>query len=245
MNSSLSLKVLTASLLFASTFSLAFAAPVKDEPKDKSVPAATPCPTPAVLTDGFYVGFQGGYDSYKIRENLILPTSYATTGNTLVDGPGWVGGLFFGYGRYIKTHFYLGAEINVNDSGVNANFLQTSNAGYYKFNLIARGSYGISLLPGVKLTDNTLGYLRVGYSWVNLRTQESTADGATLNAINKSHTSQGLSYGLGLETLVYPNWALRAEYTHFNYSSFSSGMGTTFHPSDNQYMLGILYHFMF
>jgi opacity protein-like surface antigen len=243
MSSSFSLKVLTASLLLASTTGLALAADNKNEATYKGEAKAAPCPVPATLKDGIYVGVQGGFDAFGVRENIALPTTPAIAGNPTVNNSAWTGGLLLGYGKAIKKYFYLGAEIFGNISGVNANFRQTSNIGYYTSNMIARGSYGFSILPGIKLTNTSLAYLHLGYNWINLRSQENTSAAQPLNYASNRGTAHGFSYGLGAETLVYQDWSLRADYTYTNYSSSSSDLGTTFRPSDNRFMLGVLYHF--
>lgn len=250
---SLSLAVVATTLLLGSTSALA--ANYKDEYKDVPV-----CPACVELHDGFYVGAQVGYDSYRVRVNSTLtdPAIPATiTANPVYSVNGWVGGLFAGYGMYFNNLYYLAAEIFGNGSGASQSetITATTALGTDTFNgkFSVSGSYGISLLPGIKLNNATLLYIRLGWNRANLKGQgtfTSTAGGGSVSGSNSSWQS-GFNYGIGMESLVYQNFSLRAEYTHTNYGSFSSSatnaFGTqsvTFKPSDNQFMLGLIYHFM-
>lgn len=229
--SSISLKVLAGALIAVSATGVALAGNYKGEGYYKG---DVPCPVRG-LKDGIYLGAQVGYDSYRIRENQALPGP--VNGNPAIDLTGWVGGLFLGYGQYVTNQFYLGAEILGNYSGANTSY----SFGSYNSKVTVKGSAGIDFIPGLKLNDSSLGYLRLGYKWARFQSQESLTGGS---AASKSSTQGGFNYGLGIETLVYENWSIRTEYTHTNYNSFTSGLGTKFSPSDNQVMLGVLYHFV-
>jgi opacity protein-like surface antigen len=255
--SSFSLKALTASLVLLSTTGLAFAKHhqqmenYKGERSFKDVP---PCPAPAMLKDGFYLGAQAGYDSYRVRENVgFFGTGPAAGTPVLVTNPainatGFVGGLFLGYGKYMTDMFYLGGEIFGNYSGADDNGynIYNQNALAYTSEVKAHGSWGLAVLPGMKINDTTLGYIRLGWNWVRMESDES-ANPAVVSAgsynNNPTNTVNGFAYGLGMETLLTGDWSLRAEYTHTGYSSFSSRLGTSFNPSDNQFMVGINWHF--
>lgn len=248
--SSFSLKALTASLVLLSTTGLAFAKHhhqmenYKGERSFKDVP---PCPAPATLKDGFYVGAQAGYDSYRVRENIGFfgggVPQYVTS--PAVNATGFVGGLFLGYGKYLTDMYYLGGEIFGNYSGADDNGynVYSSNALAYNSEVKAHGSWGLAVLPGVKINDTTLGYIRLGWNWVRMESNENSLTFSPAQPANPTNTVNGFAYGLGMETLLTGDWSLRAEYTHTGYSSFSSSLGTTFNPSDNQFMVGINWHF--
>jgi outer membrane immunogenic protein len=271
--SSFSLKVLTASLVLASTTGLAFAkgANYKGEAVYKD---AAPCPAPVMLKDGFYIGAEAGYDSYRIRAtnsySATSPSGDTLSGsrNPALSATGWVGGLFLGYGRYLTDMFYLGGELLGTYSGAESSYnIFASNtdttgevdtfSGNTKFEV--NGMWGLALLPGIRLNDTSLGYVRLGYSWVSVKGKfngtrnETPAGGALVSqtfSTSKSNTSSGFNFGLGIETLLWDNWSVRTEYTHYYYNSFSSNIAnsittstTKFNPSDNQFMLGINYHF--
>lgn len=230
--SSVSMSILAASVLLASSTAFA-AANYKGENYKETLPACPPIPT---LMSGFYLGGQVGYDSYRVRENI---SNANITANPPINLTGFVGGLFLGYGQYFDN-FYLAGEALVDYDGSSTSFSITDALGTYNSKIQATTTYGLSLLPGVKLNDTTLGYIRLGYNWTVLKSTESSTG---LANASKSNTSGGFNYGLGVETLLTGNWSLRTEYTHTNYNSFSSSMGTSFNPANNQYMLGIVYHF--
>ncbi len=239
--SSISTKVLTASLVLAASTGLAFAKNYKGENYKAE---AMPCPAPAMLMGGFYLGGQLGYDTYWVRENINLVTAGVTSlnANPKIGAPGWLAGLFLGYGQYFDT-FYLGGEVFGNWNGASQSYSITSTTGTYNNKFQANSNYGLSLLPGLRLNDTTTAYVRLGWNWANLQGKESQTVGATTTSTSKSNTSNGFQYGIGLETLLMGNWSVRGEYNHTSFTSFTSSMGTSYNPSDNQFLAGLVYHF--
>jgi outer membrane immunogenic protein len=115
--------------------------------------------------------------------------------------------------------------------------------------------WGLALLPGIRLNHTSLGYVRLGYSWLTLKgrvniTANNLVDlvpGSVFSTARKTDTSSGFNFGFGIETLLWENWSMRTEYTHYYYDSFTAasdptGVTTTYNPSDNQFMLGFTYH---
>ncbi len=227
----------TSSLLLSTTAS--FAENYKGDYKGE---APFTCPVEKGLKDGFYVGAQVGYDSYRVRQNTTYTAPDVGTSTTPLNATGFVGGAFLGYGQYFSNNFYLAGEGFINGSGASVTRsggqagATTSNS-YSKFQV--NGSAGLSVLPGMKLNNSTLGYLRLGYNWARMKATTTTNN----QSASKSNTSGGFNYGLGMETLVSDAWSIRGEYSHTNYNSFSTSIGSNFSPSDNQYMLGLIYHF--
>lgn len=236
---SATLGVIAASMLCASPAVLA--ASYKGESAEPMAMAAAPVATKS-LHDGFYVGLAGGYDSYRVRRSTSLPGGTFTE-NPVTNPAGWVGGLFAGYGQSFQNLYYLGGELFVNDSNASAGSTATSVVGTYKSKFEVNTSYGLALLPGLKVNDSSLFYLRVGYNWANLKGKEIATIAGVSTAASKSNTQGGFNYGLGIETAIYENLSLRGEFTHTDYSSFTSALGTKWSPSDNQFMLGLAYHF--
>jgi len=206
----------------------------------KGYKGEAPCPQPAMLMDGFYVGAQTGYDSYRVRGNVNIgtdPGADTDTANPAINATGWMGGLFAGYGRYLSDYFYLGAELLANYSGAQSSYsIDDYN---HKFN--AYGTWGLVVIPGLRLSNESRIYLRLGYNTTRMKVQESLA-GVASSSTNK--WSGGFAYGLGLETLIVNNWSVRTEFNHVNNSSFSTStpFNTSINPSDNQFTLGVVYH---
>ena len=53
----------------------------------------------------------------------------------------------------------------------------------------------------------------------------------------------GADLGIGVETLLVGNVSVRAEYNHIFYNAFSTPLSTRISPANNQFVLGLIYHF--
>jgi len=218
-----------------------------------------------MLRDGPYVGIAGGVDSYRIRQELnqTFPDIAITQSNPALSAVGLVGGIYGGYGKYFRNLYYLGGEVFANTTGASTSYTMNVNQlvgvpGAWHTQVRVNSNFGISLLPGIKTSDTTLLYLRLGFSRLSIHTNES--EDFPLLAIGSSsrtNWTSGIAYGIGMETAIYGNWSLRGEYTHTEYKSITAPdialatetpgtvvKGSLFFPSNNQYMLGISYHFM-
>jgi outer membrane immunogenic protein len=236
-------KVLATALILASTSGLAFAKNYKGEANYKDMPP--PCPPPAMLKDGFYLGAQVGYDSYRVRTSITDPNGSSLSANPVQNVSSAVGGLFLGYGQYLTDLFYLGGEIfGTLNNGSQTMTASTATLGSFSSKFETNNAYGLALLPGLRLNDTSLGYIRLGYNWANLKGSDTltTAAGVT-GSTSKSNTSGGFNLGLGIETLIVTNWSVRGEFSHTWYNDFTTNFGTKYSPSDNLFMLGLLYHF--
>lgn len=217
----------------------------KDEP-----PAEVPCCNLGnVLTGGFYVGIQGGYDSYWVRSRASITDGLGDTASfsSALNSIGPVGGLFLGYGRYLTDILYLGIEGfgNYSNAGTGSTASFSDDLGTTSFysQVKTRGSYGVSILPGGKISNSTLAYLRFGFNRAFQRSIETFTIDGLLDRARSSHWSSGFNYGIGLETALCNFFSVRGEYSHTSYSSFSSPLGAKYSPSDNQVMAGLLFHF--
>lgn len=264
------------SLLFASA---ALAAPLEmpEDYKGES-PAA-----PAGLHDGFYLGIAGGADNYKAYTGMSIAPVFAT-GDTVTQNfsksifsSGGAAGGFLGYGRYFEGfhNTYLGLEIFGNYSWASKNdYEKFSNVvgvhdipdhitgTYYTMQTVnthirAKSNFGVSLLPGVKLNNRFLLYLRLGYNWANMQVSQEiynttsfendigvvTPNGDVTASYSTAKTIGGYSYGIGLEGQAYNNLSLRVDFAHTQYNSFyTNGTSAHIRPEDNQVMFGINYH---
>lgn len=231
-------KVAAATLLIASTASFAAGKNYKDEHVFKD----QPCPPPAMLKDGFYVGAQVGYDSYRYRAS-VSDTAADIAESDVYSANGWLGGLFLGYGQNINEWFYLGAEAVANATNAQNTNSITVGAASANDKFQVNNSYGLGILPGVKVTDTLLGFVRLGWNWANIKLSGTDTTGASASS---TKTVNGFNFGLGMETLLKDNWSLRTEFDHTWYNSInlSAGAATaSVNPSDNQYTLGLIYHF--
>jgi hypothetical protein len=130
------------------------------------------------------------------------------------------GRLSLGYGEYLDSALYLAGEAFLLPGAI----MLTNNTSSGDS---AKSTYafGLSLIPGIKITDLSMGYVRVGI-----------IDSCFSSA---SATRPGLQLGLGLQTALNQNWDIRAEYDYTVYRSITS-VGT---PKSDWVGLGAIYKF--
>jgi len=198
-------KLLIASAVIALSTNVAFAAHAyKGDYKGEQ---AAPCPScPVHSFGGPYVGVSLGN-----RTNYTgTPTVFKG-----IDGI-----LSAGYGAMLYPSFYLAGEVfalwtaKVKD--------MTNNGNSAKSNW----SFGLDVLPGYLITDNFLGYLRLGA----VRTRFN----------GQGTTKTGWQAGLGAQTNLAQNWDLRAEWVYSGYGS-ASGVGKL---NSEQVNVGLVYKFV-
>jgi len=203
-------------------------------------------PQVKALDDGLYIGFELGYDSYRSPVNINASINGDTvSANPVINSSGFVGGIFAGYGHYFKNILYLAGETYVNGSGAYASysFNDGISRSTYNSQISAGTSFGGALLPGIKINDSSLFYLRLGSTWANVENKESASSGGNSATVDTKTWTHGIAYGLGLETAIYKALSLRTEFTHTDYNNSSySSFGTFFSPADNQVMVGLIYH---
>lgn len=221
---------------------------------------APPCPCPPTLMDGFYVGANAGYNILFTHASFNSP-ELALNGNPHIAVDGWNGGLFLGYGKYVTDIFYIGGEVFGYWSSASEGFRITQPGpagGFVSANIEANGSWGLALIPGLKINQTTLAYLRGGYVWSNVHgnghvhfNTPTLVNGVLVTDLRSSGNSNvsGWQIGVGAETLLVDNWSLRTDYTYIDYNSSSSNHGVhrivrDFNPRDNIFSLAIVYHFM-
>lgn len=258
----------TASLLMASAVSFAghrahrMSSDMNYKGENFKAEVPAPCPPVMLLRDGFYVGIGADYDAYKMEQKTTVEDGiFLTTSTGRLDHglTGWSGQIFAGYGHYFDT-FYLGAEISAGVSNAKStvsdafttfdpDFLITGSSVAH---LKARTTYRAGLLPGIKLSDSTLLYVRGDY----VRTQFKGDETLVINGLEIFHGHSGkwrdgYDFGVGIETYVAENISARGEYIHANYNTIKSRhynvsgvevARTTLSPSNNEYALSLIYH---
>lgn len=236
----------------------------------------TPCPETRLLLNGFYAGLNGGYDGYKVKSNYDVPPLVAHVPNEMsgsvsemVDGG--AAGLFVGYGMDFENFYrtYLGLEVFGNwmdqsktyNESANLTLFPTFPAGGILVNegltikTKVRGNIGISLLPGIRLNDATLLYVRLGYNWARISVNQTAFTNASLEDLignvtpignaalisDQSKYTGGFNYGMGIETRIYQNWSARVDYSYTSYNNFDGLSFARIQPSDSRFMLGLVY----
>jgi opacity protein-like surface antigen len=143
---------------------------------------------------------------------------------SIFSQPGYFRGIpfnvFAGYGGAINPNFYLAGEVFAT--------LATAEISDHN-NLKTSYGYGVSVLPGLMLSDHTFGFVRAGL----VRTRFPDAGG----------TETGGLFGAGLQTTVTQNIDVRAEYDYSFYSSFDNVYDKISSPSSDAFNLSLIYKF--
>lgn len=176
---------------------------------------------------GVYVGAEGGVDNYELSASGDLgdidPTLAGLDASfDGISGDGIAGSIFAGYhmnfgGGFVALEGFVGYSdasmgVSVSD-GVDTISLTAK----------ARESYGVAGRIGAKVSRGTAVYARGG--WVNTNFKTTLSDGVDTFSI--SETEDGFQYGGGLETMIGPKIALRAEYVISDYGSAGLGDGVS------------------
>jgi len=158
----------------------------------------------------------------------------ATNGGfkTDIGDSGWNGEVNAGIGWTFQNHYYLAGEIFGAISSVDA---KSSAGAFGSSSLKARWSTGIAVIPGIKVTDSTMLYGRVGY----ILTQFKGSGNALGQSASKSKWKSGIQLGLGMEAMVTNNVSARLEYDWNRYGKLGGS-----NPTIDQVKLGVEYHFM-
>jgi outer membrane immunogenic protein len=192
--------------------------------------------------DGLYAGVGAGLE----RTTLDLDESAMRhSAHDSATKDGYLGSLFAGYSTIIGSSFYLGGELNVD--GSTTHFSGDSNVRTTTARL--NRVYGISVLPGFVVSDNTLVYARLGLVKAHYSIRDY-ADKFGYNA-NKTGDVNGKRYGVGVSQNISPNLNLRLEYSRINYSSINTSgkvaglvtINNRFSPKTDRLELGLSYHF--
>lgn len=202
-------KIIIAAAIISLSQSIAYATTHKGDYKGE---AAKPCPTYTYQT-GPYLGFSAG-----LRDNATgTPTFYKAFEGTLSAG----------YGYMMSPLFFLGGEVFVGNSARIKDFKAQLDS---DDGVGSSWNYGLSLLPGLMITDHVLAYLRVGGTWTSFN--DST-----------DHNNQTLGAwqaGFGAQTNVYNEWDLRAEYVYSGYNTLKDRGKVT----ADQFNIGVVYKFI-
>lgn len=124
-----------------------------------------------------------------------------------------------GYGAIINQSFYIAGELFANL------FTITMNNNSFANNMRSTYGYGASVIPGLMISNHTMGYLRAGVVQTRFSKLNSTGTGG--------------QFGLGLQTSVTQNWDLRGEYDYVSYGNIAHGIS----PNSDQFNVGVVYKF--
>ncbi len=126
------------------------------------------------------------------------------------------GNVSLGYGATIAPNFYLAGEAFVVPGSIS---IADTNATKTTWGV------GASIIPGVKFSDKTIGYARVGVIDSHFSSQDENAVGGQV--------------GLGMQTNVCQNWDVRGEYVYTKYKD----VGWVSSPNSDAFNVGLVYKF--
>lgn len=178
---------------------------------------------PTGLT-GFYGQAGLGLGSSNMKTTTQTTESNVTETETLKYGESNVAGtLALGYNHGFSNGFNLGANIFYNFSNSNAGgATEFEGAESEILNARLKNIWGISVEPGYAFSDQSLGYLKLGWAQASssLQTTKVTATESTNTTINFGN-SNGFLYGLGFKHLINKNVYVGVEFYQVLFGSKS------------------------
>jgi opacity protein-like surface antigen len=223
-----------------------------------------PPPPPPHHIGNFYVGVSVSRDRGQWRadeDTVFINPAFSPTTTLLAgtfrdfrgtdfdwSGEGIDGELFAGYGITFVDHYYLALEGFGDVSSNRGTFDKTLIARDFDLNgnLLASGvlstegkfkqqwSAGVSVLPGIKITDSTLLYARIGWiiSQFKLTGTVNGADfgqvgffpagNTILPGFDRHKDLNGVQLGIGAEAMVTQACGLRLEWDWSRFAKFTS-----------------------
>ncbi len=178
------------------------------------------------LTTGVALASGAPYVGASIGEATNTTNSTTTNGTTeqSLNFRGIPFTVNTGYGALLSQNLYLGGEIfgtlgtaTLNDNGIKSTY-----------------GYGVSILPGIMLSEHTLTYVRLG-----VVRSRFTPSNSTTGATYTNRNVNGGQLGIGMQVGLTQNVDLRGEYVYTAYQSFS-GISK---PRQDQFNLGLIYKF--
>lgn len=201
--------------------------------------------TTPLLPPGFYMGLGASRDTANfdskgtfVANNNAIPPSIISF-DWATDG--FDGDLFAGYNHiFLNSRHTLGAEIFGSLSSMNDDYNQNNTAGITtNANVKLKNSYGISLIPGYLLSNDTTVYLRFGYINSAFSYEDNgngvlgqPGSGAVLTGIpaDISKRRTGVELGAGSLTMLSTHLALREEYDYARYAGLKTNQAVTTNP---------------
>lgn len=178
----------------------------------------------------YYVGTQLGYHDNSFDFNFSGPSQNADASSS---SDGLSGGFFAGVKLNVNEQVFVAPEVNISETNASGSFLSD-------FDIEAKLSYGIGVLFGISISDETSIYSRLGYQRMDYELIEKSLQ------ISEQETFDGFRYGAGVETDISSSVAMRLEWSQTSYTSseYSDNSGTaSLEPTENLFQIGLSYRF--
>jgi outer membrane immunogenic protein len=188
--------------------------------------------TPAIAADfdGPYVGANVDYTSTNIDYNEDTGTD---TFDFDLSADGFGGNIVAGYRHALDDTFSLGAEVSYGINNADGSFeINSDSVDYEKDN-----TWSISLRPGLKVSDNVLGYGVLGYS----RSEYEISSTATTDTLDEDFN--GFVLGAGVEGEVANGFRIRGEYNYVTYGDEDATIGSSdvsVEPTESVFRVGVV-----
>jgi opacity protein-like surface antigen len=148
------------------------------------------------------------------------------------------GGLFAGYGGNVNRYIYLSGEVFGN--------LATNGSEVMSGETVQNiSNYGIDFIPGLRLNDLTLAYLKLG-----IQEGRISDSGPATGPAAPSFTTQnlfGYQAGAGVRVSITQYFDVRAEYVYNQYNDISDNVPGSLGGHDriytDQFDVGLVYKF--
>ena len=202
-----------------------------------------PVYAPAPMWTGFYFGAHAGADWSNVNVNhLTMNDGYggsAGFGGSNLKSTGAIGGGQLGY-NWQTSNFVLGLEVdlgavgNTNERTFGLATLDptagTLNT-FSKFTLQEQGGFYGDVTGRLGYAwGPAMLYAKGGFAWLDMsfHNSETTVDTVAGTSYTKSHdvdsTLTGWTVGGGMEYMLSPNWTMKVEYLHFDFTNCDDTM---------------------
>lgn len=189
----------------------------------------------------FYVGAQMGHMDTSVKTTYSDEFESEKDDGTALTG--FTGGLFAGLKYNLNNDFFLGAEANVQFSDANYKNSETSPGYHDSTKAEINTGWGVGVLGGVNVTPATSFYGRVGYQETKFKIKgKETLLGFGSESFSKKKTFSGVHFGVGSETALTDQLAVRLEWTRTHYSS-ETIEEVKLKPTENLVQVGLKFSF--
>lgn len=193
----------------------------------KALPVKAPVAAPYSWT-GWYLGVNAGYGLGQ-GQGTFASGPVLQTFNAIPAGA--FGGGQLGFNYQIGSSFVLGAETDIQGSGITDSRTCLLGCGPASFALIDQklNWFGTTRARVGLATGPVLTYVTGGAAYGEIETGVSTLSGGIPASVTTSTTKTGWTYGTGVEAALGGNWTAKAEYLYLNFGSSTvaaTGAGT-------------------
>lgn len=189
----------------------------------------------ANAANGFYVG--GGVGA----NNLFDRVTVSENGNLNSGNTGFIGGIFAGYDWQLPYCYDLALEVFGDSTTARIKDYQTSNQA--SLELKYRYNYGLRVLPGYRVSPNSVVYLVLG----GVDGHFKMTDSGYYSVANDTFNTVGYQLGIGASSALWKNLSLRGDgiYTSYNANSLNGSSNINYHNniSTIDVMLSLSYKF--